>query len=85
MRRFDSGGATSIRHQSLQRFAIEAQSAIEGGGDVAGFQRTGKDSGGGGMKRIECGVICSESLQLLFQPRCELFLHRSRLAREEMI
>ena len=39
----DGCGAAAVGQEAVQRVALEAQAAVEGGGDVAGLDCAGKD------------------------------------------
>ena len=52
----DGGGAAAVRHQAVQRVAIEAQAAVEGGSNVARLERAGKDVSGRGVHGVESGI-----------------------------
>ena len=56
LREIDDVGSAAVGNQPLERVAFEAHAPIEGGLDVAGFERAGKDFSGAGMEKIEGGI-----------------------------
>ena len=81
----DGGGAAAVGQKAVERVALEAQAAVEGGGDVAGLEGAGKDFGGGGVQGVESGIAGRGHEQLLLEPAGERGLHRCQVTGKKVI
>ena len=81
----DGGRAAAVGHEAVERVALEAQAAVEGGGDVAGLDGAGKDFGGRGVQSVESGIAGRGHEQLLLEPAGERRLHRCQMTGKKVI